>query len=53
MGFKEGETCPETGVYKCANDGKTVALAEGESFPECEYCRKDGGKTNWIMKHRA
>ena len=52
MSGRTGETCQESGVYKCStHTAQTIPLAKGNTFPPCA----SGGRhsTTWILVHRA
>jgi hypothetical protein len=49
MSFHYGQICKESGLYKCVNDNKKVAVKEGEFFPKCSTCVSCGKRTRWVI----
>jgi hypothetical protein len=47
--MKTGETCKETGTYKCSEHSSyTIKISEGETFPPCNHNGDSHGAT-WIL----
>jgi hypothetical protein len=46
-----GQTCPESGVYRCDSCSTTIPLSKGERFPPC--AREGGKSVNWTLARRA
>lgn len=52
MSGKTGETCQESGVYKCStHPANTIPLAKGNKFPPCSL--GGGHSTTWMLVQRA
>lgn len=49
---RTGETCQESGVYRCGtHSGQTIPLAKGNTFPPCS--EGGGHATTWVLVRRA
>jgi len=47
---KTGETCQNSGVYKCQlHPSNTIPLSKGEKFPPCRIGVGGGHGTIWIL----
>jgi len=47
-----GETCKESGVYRCqSHTTNTIPIAKGNRFPPCSL--NGGHGTTWVLVYRA
>lgn len=52
MQGRTGETCRESGVYKCnTHPSNTIPLAVGNTFPPCSL--GSGHGTTWVLVRKA
>ena len=52
MSGRTGESCQESGVYKCStHPTNTIPLAKGNKFPPCSL--GGGHSTTWTLVRRA
>jgi hypothetical protein len=52
MSGHTGESCQESGVYKCStHTSQTIPLAKGNRFPPC--AENGGHAATWILKQKA
>jgi hypothetical protein len=52
MQGKTGETCQESGVYKCSvHTQNTIPLAKSNRFPPCSM--NGGHSATWVLVRKA
>ena len=52
MSGRTGQTCQESGVYKCSTHStNTIPIAKGNRFPPCSL--SGGHGTTWLLVRRA
>lgn len=52
MSGRTGETCQQSGVYRCkTHPSNTIPLSKGERFPPCS--QSGGHATTWELVRKA